>query len=76
MKKAGLLLFVMVLFTGISSYSQTPFRVNLTAGMTSPIGDFSNTYKGGVSVEALLFYYLHLIKMLETLVLRFPEFSL
>jgi hypothetical protein len=67
MKKAGLLLFVMVLFTGISSYSQTPFRVNLTAGMTSPIGDFSNTYKGGVSVEAGLFYSLPLIGLDLTL---------
>jgi hypothetical protein len=61
MKKIGIVVFLLVLFTSICSYSQTPFRGNLTAGINNPLGNFSNLYKGGVSIEAGLFYSLPLI---------------
>jgi len=67
MKKVNSLIFLLVLFTGIYGYSQTPFRGNLTAGLTSPIGDFSKLYKGGVSVEAGIFYTLPIISLDLTL---------
>ncbi len=56
MKKSGILSLLVVLFTSISSYSQTPVRGNLTVGYNSPFGEFSDQYKGGVSVEAGIFY--------------------
>jgi opacity protein-like surface antigen len=61
MRKVSFTIFLLVLFTSICSYSQTPFRGNLTAGINNPLGDFSNLYKGGVSIEAGLFYSLPLI---------------
>jgi hypothetical protein len=56
MKKVRLMLFFMVLLTVTIGYSQTPFRVNVTAGINSPLGDFSNLYKSGVSAEAGIFF--------------------
>lgn len=56
MKKSGILILLVVLFTGICGYSQTLVRGNLTVGYNSPFGEFSDQYKGGVSVEAGLFY--------------------
>lgn len=61
MKKISVLVILMVLFTSVFAYSQTPFRGNLTAGINNPLGDFSNLYKSGVSVEAGLLYSLPLI---------------
>jgi opacity protein-like surface antigen len=63
MKKVKSLILFLVLFTSICSYSQTPFRGNLTIGMTNPIGDFSKLYKGNVSAEAGIFYSLPLISL-------------
>lgn len=51
------LVFVIMLFA-FNIYSQTPFTIKLTGGMSSPIGDFSNVYKSGASIEAGIFYSL------------------
>jgi hypothetical protein len=67
MKNIKMIIFLAVLLIPVCSYSQTPLRGNLTIGMTNPIGDFSKVYKGGVSVEAGLFYSLPLISLDLTL---------
>ena len=67
MKNLIFLFFVILFFTGTGSFSQTPFRGNLTIGMTNPIGDLSKIYKGGVSAEAGLFYSLPLVSLDLTL---------
>jgi hypothetical protein len=56
MKKIRLMLFLVLVFSSVCGYSQTPFRINLTAGINSPLGDFSNLYKSGASIEAGVFF--------------------
>jgi opacity protein-like surface antigen len=58
MKKISIFVLMMVLFSTLSSYSQTPLTIKLTGGMNGPMGDFSKVYKSGASVEAGIFYSL------------------
>jgi|WetSurMetagenome_2_1015567.scaffolds.fasta_scaffold69791_2 hypothetical protein len=75
MKKVSITIFLLVLFSSINTYSQTPFRGNLTAGINNPLGDFSNLYKSGVSVEAGLFYSLPLVGIDLTLTAGYNGFK-
>jgi opacity protein-like surface antigen len=56
MKKTGVFFVLILLFASYCSYSQTLLRGNLTAGYNLPFGEFADQYKGGVSVEAGIFY--------------------
>jgi hypothetical protein len=58
MKRISLFAILILMFSVLSSYSQTPLTLKLTGGMSSPMGDFANVYKSGASVEAGIFYSL------------------
>ena len=49
---------VLVLASLTNAYSQTPLKLNLTAGVNMPMGDFKDMYKTGISIEAAGFYSL------------------
>jgi opacity protein-like surface antigen len=53
--KVLLIAIITFIFLNIS-YSQTPLSLNLTGGANIPMGDFKNVYKGGLSIEAGVFY--------------------
>lgn len=75
MKKISFFVLLMVLFTSISIYSQTPFRGNLTAGMNIPFGEFADQYISGASVEAGLFYSVPITGMDLTLTAGYNGFT-
>jgi hypothetical protein len=58
MKKIRIEIFLMILFMSVCSYSQTPFKLKVSAGMTNPVQDFANYYDEGISIEAGLQYSL------------------
>lgn len=59
MKKIRILLLTVITLVFLqSAYSQTPLKLNLTAGANVPMGDFKEVYKGGLSVEGGVFYSL------------------
>lgn len=57
MRKLKSILVVLVTLVFLSNvYSQTPLKLNLTAGTNIPMGDFKDVYKGGISIEGGVFY--------------------
>jgi len=75
MKKLKTIFLLLLFFTSICGFSQIPLSGKLTAGVNSPLGDFSNLYKSGVSVEAGLFYSLPLIGIDFTLTAGYNGFK-
>ena len=51
--------FTLVILSNV--YSQTPLKLNLTAGANVPMGSFADVYKSGLSVEGGVFYSLPLV---------------
>lgn len=61
MNKIKVLLIAIITFLFLNNvYSQTPLKLNLTGGANIPMGDFKDVYKGGLSIEAGVFYSLPL----------------
>lgn len=58
MKKSSVIILLIFIFIVKSGISQTPFRASLNIGPNSALSDFSNQYKGGVSVEGGALYSL------------------
>jgi len=58
MKKSAGIILIIFIFIVKSGISQTPFRASLSIGPNSALSDFSNQYKGGVSVVGGALYSL------------------
>lgn len=57
MKRLKVLFAAVIILATLSNvYSQTPIKLNLTAGANFPGGEFGNMYKTGLSIEGGVFY--------------------
>jgi len=65
--------FTLLILSNI--YSQTPLKLNLTAGANVPMGDFKDVYKSGLSVEGGVFYSIPLTGIDLTLTAGYNGFT-
>jgi opacity protein-like surface antigen len=70
-----LLLTIFTLVFLQSAFSQTPIKLNLTAGANVPMGDFKKIYKNGLSIEGGLFYSIPLTGIDLTLTAGYNGFT-
>ena len=76
MKRFKVIFAVVLTFVFLSNaFPQTPIKLNLTGGVNTPLGDFAEQYKMGLSIEGGVFYSIPMAPIDLTLTAGYNSFT-